>query len=249
MAPRRKSQIPTLEALSLSEITAEYKTWTYQFAASPFAASLALIIEREMPPPHTLPLTQCLCLGLGNFAQGSVYPGEPESNKRRYRSLHQLVFLTSVLTMLGQKHSPISPNAVYLQDPDFSPVERAFLQDGLGYTVLSDPDAYAKMTPTTFLFAPCVPHWVRVRALEVALPGLYVSVDVEMDLERMGSGYKCPLTKASVQDTFGRLRDVTRVRRLPDGEGDDWEEWVDVTSMRWMRGRTRSATAAWVFDG
>ena len=90
---------------------------------------------------------------------------------------------------------------------------------------------------------------MRARALEGALPGLYVSVDVEMDLERMGAGYKCPLTKASVQDTFGRLRDVTRMRRLPDGERDAWEEWVDVTSMRWMRGRTRSATAAWVFDG
>lgn len=69
-------------------------------------------------------------------------------------------------------------------------MEIEFLRQRLGYTVLSDPGAYAKMTPSTLLFTPCVPHWVRAGALEVALPALYVSVDVGRDLERMGPGYQ-----------------------------------------------------------
>lgn len=243
MSPRRKSQVPTFESLSIEEISCEYQTWTSQFAQSPFAAALARIIEQEMPP---IPLTQCICLGLGNFAQGYVYPSD--ETKRRYRSLHQLVFLTFILTFLGKKHN-ISKKHVYLQDPDFSPVEIAFLEKHLGFSVIADPAAYGKMTPATFLFAPCVPHLVRARALEVALPALYVSVDVDMDLEVMGPIFKCALTEVPLQITFGRLRVVTLVRRLPDGEGDDWEQWIGVSSMRWMRGRTRSDTAVRVVDG
>ena len=92
------------------------------------------------------------------------------------------------------------------------------------------------MTPSTLLFTPCVPHWVRAGALEAALPALCVSVDVGRYLERMGPGYECSLTRVPLQVTFGRLRDFTQVRRLPGGEGDVWEEWINVCSMRWVGG-------------
>lgn len=137
---------------------------------------------------------------------------------------------------------------MYFQDPDFGAVETEFLRQRLGYTVLSDPGAYAKMTPSTLLFAPCVSHWVRVGALEVALPALYVSVDVGRDFERMGPGYECSLARVPLQE-FGRLRDVTEVRRLPGGEGDVWEEWIAVCSMGWVRGRTKSFDAVRVVEG
>lgn len=128
-------------------------------------------------------------------------------------------------------------------------MEIEFLRQSLGYTTLSDPGAYAKMTPSTLLFAPCVPHWVGTGALEVALPALYVGVDVERDLERMGPGYECSLARVPLQVTFGRLRDVTQVRRLLDGEGDVWEEWINVCSMRWVGVRSRSFDAARVVEG
>lgn len=134
--------------------------------------------------------------------------------------------------------SGISKKEVYLQDPSFTPLETAFLQTHLHYTVLSDPAAYGKMTPTTFLFAPCVPNWVRARALEVAVPGLYVSVDVERDLETLGVGYRCPYGGVPMQRTFRRLRDRTVGRRLPEGEGEEGEGWLGVCGVRWVRGKT-----------
>ena len=75
------------------------------------------------------------------------------------------------------------------------------------------------------------------------MPALYVGVDVDMDLERMGPSDLCSSTNVPMQATFGRLRTVTQLRRLPDGEGKEWEHWISVNSMRWAKGRTRSATA------
>lgn len=65
---------------------------------------------------------------------------------------------------------------------------------------------------------------MRASALEVALPGLYVSVGAEMDLERMGAGYGCGLAEVRLRVMFGGLRDGTVGRRLPPagkGRGDE----------------------------
>lgn len=107
------------------------------------------------------------------------------------------------------------------------------------------------MNASTFLFAPCVPHWVRAWALEVALPGVDVGVDVERDLERMGDGDGCEgMTEVLLWVTFGRVRDGIMGRGLPGGEreGVEGEKWMGVSGVRWVRGRRVRVLVGWLGD-
>ena len=127
---------------------------------------------------HGIKLTKCICLGLGNFnivagkEDGSQSLHEPwiSSPSELRTSLHQLAVLIVMLQFLAEGHSI---QEVYFQDPAFTKVEKRFLQS-LGYTVLEDPAAFAKMSASTFLFAPFVPYDVAFSAFSVSFPALYI---------------------------------------------------------------------------
>ena len=55
----------------------------------------------------------------------------------------------------------------------FNHLDEAFLKT-LGYTVLKTPDAFAKMTPETFLFDPCLEWTYTAMAFAVALPSFRI---------------------------------------------------------------------------
>lgn len=71
---------------------------------------------------------------------------------------------------------------IYVQDPVFNDMDAAFLKS-LGYVVLSDPEAFDCITPSTFLFAPHLELAVYVRALDKAKPRLCVGTDIEEYLD------------------------------------------------------------------
>lgn len=72
---------------------------------------------------------------------------------------------------------------IYVQDPVFNHLDNTFLKS-LGYTVLSDPEAFDFITPSTFLFAPHLETWVFAQALDKAKPRLCVGTVMEECLNR-----------------------------------------------------------------
>lgn len=121
-------------------------------------------------------MDSCIILGLGSLSNG------------RRSSWWEFVFFEIVVETLflspnpkvDKKHDKFK---VYVQDPVFNDLDRAFLQS-LGYVVLADPEAFKFITPSTFLFAPHLEVQVYVDALGRAKPRLCVGTVIEECLNR-----------------------------------------------------------------
>lgn len=178
---------------------------------------------------HGVPITQCICLGLGNFDIVADNKDDPQSGWR-HRSLHQLAVLTVLLQILAEKHTTIQET--YFQDPVFTEVEKAFLRY-LGYTVLEDPAACRLMSANTFLFSPFLCHDVAASALMVAFPALYIGNSPDRGLKTLRLFHNHP--KPESQE---RIRIFDRFRNaVVDGEplpSFDQQSWAKDTTVHWL---------------
>lgn len=75
---------------------------------------------------------------------------------------------------IGTKHNI---QEVVFQDPAFNAQDKSFLAS-LGYTVLDDPQAFAKIDDNTFLFAPHLEVGPLATALENSAPAVCISNDM-----------------------------------------------------------------------
>ena len=175
---------------------------------------------------HGIRLTQCICLGLGNF---NIVPGKRDASQpcsQLRTSLHQLAVLMVMLQILVEGHSI---QEVYFQDPTFTQVEKRFLES-LGYTVLEDPAAFEKMSASTFLFAPFIPYDVASSAFAVSFPALYMGNAPAKVLESFQSSGNSH--REEIIAIFGRFRNA-----VVDGEllpSFEQHSWTKNTTVHWL---------------
>ena len=188
------------------------------------------LLTRFFDHEHKFQITQCICLGLGNF--GTLH-NKQQSLDQFSSPLHQLAVLTVLLRVLRTKHD-IPSFRVYIQDPDLRPVEIDFLET-LGYTVLKDPDAIKMMSSSTFLFAPGCPFDVTARALKTALPALYIGADPkEAGRSILYAQQGSEWARARQVEIFFRFLVSTKgeSKRMPEF---DPEEWLARAQVCWLR--------------
>lgn len=144
---------------------------------------------------RSVPLDQCISLGLGNFARktlvpvaGKRLPGETRPRKAGSRirhlnpTLHQLMFIQRLVSFLEIPYS-----RVYLQDPGFTEFERNYLQNCFHKECILNlhegedrpAGAQDQLTPRTFLMAPMI-SGVLSEVLQPThkAPGLYVGTQL-----------------------------------------------------------------------
>lgn len=142
------------------------------------------LLQKDLLPSFHSPkiIDRCVILGLGSLSNGRV------------SSWWELVFLESMLEFLSfhpiaeevkeeTENSLSERSQIYIQDPVFNDLDVAFFKS-LGFTVLSDPEAFDYISQSTFLFAPHLEIEVYVKALEKAKPGLCVGTDLGECLDR-----------------------------------------------------------------
>ena len=183
---------------------------------------------------HETILTQCICLGLGRF---DIIAGQERSkmhDENSHTSLHQLAVLIAMLEILEDGHSI---QEIYFQDPLFSGVEKDFIQT-LGYTVLEDPAACAKMTTSTFFFAPFIPYSVITDALAVAFPALYIGNSPAEVLWTIRRPETTDQWLISIVETLERFQSSTEHGEpLPRFDYHDrtLRAWTNATRVRWLK--------------
>lgn len=166
---------------------------------------IALIDEKDFSSlPGGVKITQCVCLGLGNFTRPFKYLKSGDHAAclgPRNDSLLQLAALSIILEVLAKKH-PVEN--VYFQDPKFTDFEVQFLR-GLGYRVIEDPQAFSLVDSTTFLFAPVVCYDVWLKALEHASPALYIGNCVDLTMTKIaedGLDYSAEEIEAALETLY-----------------------------------------------
>ncbi|MCJ1422118.1 hypothetical protein MMC32_008494 [Xylographa parallela] len=93
-----------------------------------------------------------------------------------YHQLADLEMFIELLMPLRQNLQNKKMN-VFMQDPSFNELDEAFLRSR-GFHILKHPEAYNRMTPATFLYAPGNHDDVVYHANRVAEPALFIANDV-----------------------------------------------------------------------
>lgn len=211
--------------LSFGEISAAFENCLRHLHEWECQESLTRFFDYE----HNFQITQCICLGLGNFG---TFHDEEQDLGDFTGPLHQLAVLTVLLQVLRTKHD-IPSFYVYIQEPN-RPVEIDFLES-LGYTVLDNPDAIDMMSSSIFLLAPYCPFDVTARALKTALPALYIGNDPkEVGWAIMYTQQGSERARAQQADIFFRFLVSTsgQSKMMPEF---DQEERLTKTQVRWLR--------------
>ena len=234
-----------LKPASHAEITSQLQKYLHHWQAPKQVLTLEKSLSKTFYQNHSNDtLTHCVCIGIGAFQHGrswsTNFPSdiEPELASWINSALEQMAFLVTLLQLLRKRHAI---QEVYIQDPDYNEVEVSFLQDHLGFTVLETPNAFDKVTASTFLFAPRVHMAVTAEALERAHPALYIGNDIEVDMrylreEGEGIGYGKPGSTVSgvpILETLGRFREEVDRRQMRAGE--NMMDWCQVTFIYWRR--------------
>ena len=180
--------------------------------------SSGLLDEQDFSSLTGIKITQCVCIGLGNFTRPFKHEKSTDHAAclgPRNDSLLQLAALYIVLEFLAKEHSIEN---IYFQDPAFTDFEKWFLH-GLGYSVIDDPEAFGLVGSTTFLFAPVNIYDVWVQALERESPAFFIGNCVDMTIANFSGprhhaeyGFE---DREAMLEIFRRFRKETIVRRIP----------------------------------
>ena len=213
---------------------------------------LSKVFEEEHKHFENLKITQCICIGIGQFAQQTLIPVNSASSPIKAKmatefnkgkthhslmseSMHQLLFFNKVVTLLGKKHQIEN---VYIQEPSFEErVEERFAVNKLNYKLLQAADGKRrkkdqaqdrlKRNPgSTFLFCPSFEIELLATWLETGWPALYVG----------------PRVDKPASETFSNHEQITKSMRA-FFEGTDGVPMFDLDTAPWA-GET-AATIRW----
>ncbi|MCJ1313666.1 hypothetical protein MMC25_007345 [Agyrium rufum] len=165
--------------------------------------ALVKIFDEMMSKSEKLELDQVVCLGLGSMA-------DDDNHANSNTACVQFAAFETIISLLRKN---FNIKRVLVQDPKFLPVDEVFIQEK-GFEVFRDPQAIEEMTTRTFLYAPCC-YWPIIgRALDVAVPSLYIGNDVKEYLDDMTTKDGDDWSGA-VLESAKRVVDKYRIRRLP----------------------------------
>lgn len=177
------------------------KAWK---SSSSYSRSRSTIHKLLQHP--SLRITNAIFLGLGSLSS------QPTSAACE-RSMAKLVAFESIIRLLREEH-PLHPWRIYLQDPCFNDLDRAFLAS-LGYGVLESPASNEYLTEQTFLFAPGNCWDVVFASLKKTFPALLITNPLEGARPYF---YWRPQVEY-IKETFCRTRRVERIR-ISDVKGE-----------------------------
>ena len=158
------------EGYTLDKTNERYKILAHNWETSSCRKELVDWLDGNLLKSDLLNVDQCICTGIGSFT-GSHDPNYPADCKR---PMYQLAAFQTILEMLKRR---FDSQEVYFQDPAFNTLDKEFLQSR-GYRIVTSPEAYDRMTASTFLYAPCNEWFVVFKAIEVAHPALFIGNDV-----------------------------------------------------------------------
>ena len=130
--------------------------------------------------PNQVQPDQVICTGIGTF---SMYSEQyPHCNS--YLQLADLEMFVKILSELSDtlKNKKIN---IFMQDPSFNELDKEFLR-GQSFEIIEHPEAFNKMTATTFFYAPGNHDDVVYHAFRVAEPTLFIGDDLDAWGERNG---------------------------------------------------------------
>ena len=221
--PLRENPQPSIEA-----VAENYRHYADAWDNSRSATQLKLEYETQFLYFGHNSMKRIVCLGLNNFTRQliseAVYAGEGTA------SMHQLVFLIKLLELLRGQNSILDPD-VYFQDPVFTIRETEFLTS-LGYSVVSDPQAFNVVDGETLVFAPRFPHDLIPRFLAVALPAAYIGPDLQDAYEFVDETFT---NRARATAIMGELRRFDHARNKQHMLIYDAQQWCQATRVYWLR--------------
>ena len=205
-------------ALTPAEVSSQQARYSGFWESSPCCRHLDGMIREDLPLA-SLPLSRCICLGLGSVVNG------------RHSPRHQLAALVWLHSVLRARCPSLSPQIIF-QDPAFTPSDIAYLES-LGHRVVETPAAFDMIDDTTFLFAPHLERGVYAAAVAgKKLPALSCSGDVKAFIEQMS--YQSDDEHARLRDseTLQRFEDHMVGRDLSEYDRDPW--WY-CTRLFWRK--------------
>lgn len=167
------------EGQTLLDLQDSHAYYRDQWLSSSCHEALQKLLQTDLPIAlHSRKcVDRCIILGLGSLSNG------------RRSSWWELVFFETVVDILfssssaqvDKKHD--DELQIYVQDPVFNELDTAFLKS-LGYAVLSSPEGFKHVTPSTFLFAPHLEMPLYMEALSGPKPRLCIGTAIEEYLDR-----------------------------------------------------------------
>ncbi|KAI4242780.1 MAG: hypothetical protein L6R40_003844 [Gallowayella cf. fulva] len=235
---------------TLNDLQRSHARYRDQWLSSPCYRSTRQLFLAQIPFHPTEgkgKIDRCVVLGLGSLSNG------------RRSSWWELVFLETILSLLSASpsasdhpHQEVEPEKtqrpqeateergrstagssieVYMQDPIFNTLDNQFLSS-LGYTILTHPSAFSKITSSTFLLAPHLELEMYARALAgPEQPALCVGTDLMECMDRLSMGrgrHEDDEDWGAQERIFQQFWNTTLSKRLPEYEKDDWMYFTNI---------------------
>ena len=203
----RSWQQPPIEGVTSTTLSLRHQAYDKAWKSSSTYSRSRSTIQKLLQHP-SLRITNAIFLGLGSLSS------QPTSAACEH-SMAKLVAFESIIRLLREKH-PLHPWRIYLQDPCFNDLDRAFLAS-LGYGILESPASNEYITEQTFLFAPGNCWDVVFASLTKKSPALLIT----QPLEGAKPYFHWRPQVEYIKEEFCRTRTVERIRILDTKEGKE----------------------------
>ncbi|MCJ1403914.1 hypothetical protein MMC11_007137 [Xylographa trunciseda] len=155
-----------LEGYNDETLNQRYKTAKQEWSEFSPALLRKETFKAALELMNKVKIDQVICTGIGTFS------GFHEQNAD-CNSYYQLADLEMFMELLDLNDKV----NVFMQDPSFNELDETFLRSR-GFKIIKHPEAFNKMTATTFLYAPGNHDDVAYHALRVAEPALFIGNDL-----------------------------------------------------------------------
>ncbi|MCJ1435260.1 hypothetical protein MMC27_004632 [Xylographa pallens] len=174
-----------LPALSLPGYTVDKMNQRYEITKKEWSEFNAAKLRKNVLNENSnvlnkVKIDQVICTGIGTLSAFH----EQDADCNSYNQLAELEMFLEQLTPPSQGPTNKKMN-IFMQDPSFNELDKAFLR-GRGFHILEHPEAYNRMTATTFLYAAGNHDDVMYHAFRVVEPSLFVGNNLAEWGERNG---------------------------------------------------------------
>ena len=178
MSTSSSLQVPIRDGVTPETLAKSYKVQKQAWDGSTKQKEFCAAFTKAMQHP-LVKITSCMCLGLGTLSGSAPRAIDDEDN---LRSIRQLVVFEESVELL-RKHHSISH--IYFQEPEFSSLDRTFLESR-GYTILHSPASNKVLTEETYLFMPYNPFTVVIPTLKKCYPQLLLGNSFDFWINKPG---------------------------------------------------------------
>ncbi|KAI9745355.1 MAG: hypothetical protein M1835_002618 [Candelina submexicana] len=180
MPTTRRREPPSIPSgLTLQKLQQQYEDHRAEWETSQCRSRLESLLDPGTGGVERPSICNAVCLGLGSML-------DPDHRKTSFLQLAAFKTMSSALGLIS------STSQMYAQDPCFNELDKQSLES-MGIQILEDPEAFAHIGTTTFVYGPHCERSLLLRAFEGKDPALVISTcigddsagyDTSMFLER-----------------------------------------------------------------